>query len=266
MIRTGVTGATGRMGRIVIQRVMAASGFELVAAFERKDSPGIGVPLGDSSSLRGGNRIRIESMREDSLRGLDVLIDFTAPQATLEHVEKAEKAKVAMVIGTTGVEEKGERSIKKASSRIPIVMAPNMSVGANLLFELTRLAGSTLLKYDAEIVEAHHRMKKDAPSGTARRLAQEIARARGWDTSSFVYGRKGTADSRREREIGIHALRAGDIVGRHNVIFSGPGETVELVHQALSREAFAEGAIRAARFIVKKKRGLYDMRDVLAKK
>ena len=192
-------------------------------------------------------------------------IDFTTPEATLNLISLAKKTKTPVVVGTTGFSKSDRRKIENASKTMPILVAPNMSVGANLIFALASQAASLLGEdYDVEITEAHHRHKKDAPSGTARRLAEVIALARGWNLDQVaVYGRHGITGKRPRRQIGIHVIRAGEIIGEHSVIFSGPGETVEIRHHAGSRDAFAEGALVAAQFLVKKRKGLYNMQHVL---
>ena len=266
MIRLGVAGALGRMGKAIIRLASQNREFDLKAAMEREDHAALSQPLGDH--LEGANLERplaVTSPEKTAFKTLDVVIDFTTPAATLKHVGLARMTKTAMVIGTTGFSPSQRKKIEAASKQIPILIAPNMSVGANLIFALASQAASLLSDdYDIEITEAHHRHKKDAPSGTAKRLAEIIARAKGWNLDKVaVYGRRGVTGKRPKRQIGIHVIRAGEIIGEHTAIFSGPGETIEIRHHAGSRDAFAEGALVAAQFIAKKRKGLFGMEDVL---
>ena len=194
-----------------------------------------------------------------------MLIDFSSPEGTRSCVEAAVKIHAGMVIGTTGLNDSDQKILSVASKKIAILQSPNMSIGANFLFEVARLAAQRLKEgYDIEIIEAHHRLKKDAPSGTAKKIAEVIAEQKGWDLKKAArFGRQGLTGERPKEEIGIHVIRAGDIVGEHSVLFSGPGETIELKHSAQSRDAFARGALVAAVFVSKKKNGLYSMADVL---
>jgi len=194
----------------------------------------------------------------------DVLIDFSFPSATEQHALLAAELGKAMVIGTTGLNEKETESVKKAALTIPIVWAPNMSMGVNLLFALVEKAAAMLKGYDIEIIETHHRHKKDAPSGTALRLAEVAASARGLKPEDIItHGRKGNVGERPDTQIGIHAIRAGDIAGEHTVLFATKGERIELTHRASSRECFAIGALKAAEWVLGQKPGLYTMQDVL---
>ncbi len=195
----------------------------------------------------------------------EVLIEFTDPDTTLDHLGMAIEHNKAMVIGTTGFSDEQLEEIKEIAPQIPCVMAPNMSVGVNLLFKLAKEIAPVLGDdYDIEIVEAHHRKKKDAPSGTAMRIAEILAKALGRNLKGVgVYGRKGITGERTKKEIGIHAVRAGDIVGEHTITFAGTGERIEITHRAHSRDTFAQGALRAVKFVAKAKKGLYDMQDVL---
>ncbi len=257
MIRLGVNGALGRMGSAIIRLALASKDFSLAAVFERPGRPEIGTSIGE---------LRIEAPTAAAFKNLDVAIDFTEPDATLGTVGLAGGAGRGVVIGTTGFSPDQIKEIERASVKIPIVFSPNMSVGANLLFDVAADVAFRLGSgYDIEVIEAHHRLKKDAPSGTAKRLAESIARAKGWDLDTVsVYGRKGLTGPRKAEEIGIHVIRAGEIVGDHTVIFSGPGESIEISHKAFSRDAFAQGALLAARFLAGKKNGLFNMQDVLA--
>jgi 4-hydroxy-tetrahydrodipicolinate reductase len=240
-IRIAIAGAGGRMGRTLIEAVNEASGVELAAAFD----------VGDDI--------------EAALGKADCLIDFTRPEGTLKHMEICRKRGVHMVIGTTGMTTEQKLVIQDASRDIPIVFAPNMAVGVNLVFKLLDTAARILNEgYDVEIVEAHHRHKVDAPSGTALRMGEVVASALGRDLAECaVYGREGVTGERPGTQIGFATVRGGDIVGDHTVMFIGAGERVEITHKASSRMHFAQGALRAAQFLSDKTRGLYDMQDVL---
>ena len=240
-IRFAIAGAGGRMGRTLIEAVQAAPGAELAAAFD----------IGDDI--------------EAALGKADCLIDFTRPEGTLKHMEICRKRGVHMVIGTTGMNTEQKLAIQDASRDIPIVFAPNMAVGVNLVFKLLDTAARILNEgYDVEIVEAHHRHKVDAPSGTALRMGEVVATALGRDLAECaVYGREGITGERPVTQIGFSTVRGGDIVGDHTVFFIGTGERVEITHKASSRMHFAQGALRAARFLNGKARGLFDMQDVL---
>lgn len=258
-----IAGSTGRMGRALIEGVLAAEDLRLHAALERPDAPGMGQDAGAFAGLVSG--VPISSDIEAAVRGADVLIDFTRPVATLAHAHACDRAGVAMVIGTTGFTEAEKATLKDVSERVPIMMAPNMSVGVTVLLRLIDLAARTLGdEYDVEIVEAHHRYKVDAPSGTALRMGEVAAAALGRDLSrDAVYGREGVTGERQKRTIGFATVRGGDIVGDHTVLFAGTGERVELTHKASSRGTFAQGALRAARFLAGRDSGLFDMQDVL---
>ncbi len=269
MIRLGVAGAMGRMGSSILK--LAAQNkkvFTPTLALESSGHNGVGRNVSEANAFLVGvglGQMIVKSAPHADWTQLDALIDFTAPEATVEHAKLCAKNGVALVIGTTGLKKAEVARIHEASAKIPIVMASNMSVGANLLFALAAQAAKVLSsEYDIEIVEAHHRHKKDAPSGTALSLAESIAAAKGWKLESCaVYGRHGITGERPKDKIGIHAVRAGEIIGEHTAYFSGPGETIELKHHAASREAFARGALVAAQFVVKKKKGLFNMQDVL---
>lgn len=272
MIRLGVAGAMGRMGSSILR--LAAQNkkvFTPVLALESPGHSGVGRNVGEANSLLVGlglGHMIVKSAPHADWTALDALIDFTAPEATVEHARLCAKNGVALVIGTTGLKKQDVARIEKAAQQIPIVMASNMSVGANLLFALAAEAARVLSsEYDIEIVEAHHRHKKDAPSGTAKSLAESIAAAKGWKLEACaVYGRHGMTGERPKNQIGIHAVRAGEIIGEHTAYYSGPGETIELKHHAASRDAFARGALVAAQFVVRKKKGLFNMQDVLGMK
>jgi 4-hydroxy-tetrahydrodipicolinate reductase len=212
--------------------------------------------------------VRISADLERSLADCDVLVDFTRPEATLEHLEICGSRGIRMVIGTTGFTPQQKKLIGAASRNVAVVMAPNMSVGVNLTFRLIELAAKVLNEgYDVEIIEAHHRHKVDAPSGTALRMGEVIAHALGRDLAECaVYGREGVTGERKLSTIGFATVRGGDIVGDHTALFAGTGERIEITHRAASRATFALGALRAARFLAEKKTGLFDMQDVLGLK
>jgi 4-hydroxy-tetrahydrodipicolinate reductase len=262
-----VSGATGRMGRAVLELAEQDEEFQVKAALENEFHPSIGkllhavVPiLKKSSVVIKGNPIK-------ALHGVDVLIDFTQPEATLGYIDAAMKTRTGMVIGTTGFSKLELKKISNAAKKIPIVQSYNMSVGMNVLFMAVEMVARSLgSAYDVEIIEVHHNQKKDAPSGTAIRLGEGVIKGWGVRYPLFqyaVHGRVGKVGARKRGVIGYHAVRGGDIVGDHTVLFAGPGERLELTHRAHSRYALAQGALKAAHFIVGKKNGLYDMWDVL---
>ncbi len=262
MIKAAVSGACGRMGATIIQVLQSTPGIELAWALERPGHPGVGacppgLDPGRSVSVAPG----IESIPQD----MDVLIDFTSPESTLLNVERCADLGIAAVVGTTGLNAEQKEALHMFAQRTPTVFAPNMSLGVNLLFQLAAQAASVLGdSYDVEIVETHHRMKKDAPSGTALRLAEVIAQALGRNLDDqAVFCRHGMIGERKSGEIGIQTLRGGDIVGEHTLLLAGPGERIELTHRAHSRENFARGAVRAALWVAGKDPGLYSMADVL---
>jgi len=261
MIRVGVTGVCGRMGSRVAALVREAKDMQLASAIERPSHPRIGAPVSDV--IGGGPLPLVVSPKIGE--GLDVIIDFSSPEATVGFAEECARRRVALVSGTTGLDEEQVRRLRAAAAIIPCLWSPNMSVGVNVLFRLTEQVAKALGdEYDVEIVEMHHRFKKDAPSGTAKRLAEKVAAGLGRNLEACaVYGREGLVGERRPEEIGIHAVRGGDVVGDHMIIFSTLGERIELVHRAHSRDVFAHGALRAARFIVGKSPGMYEMADVL---
>jgi 4-hydroxy-tetrahydrodipicolinate reductase len=254
-VKVAVIGAAGRMGREVCRAALETEGVDLVGGTVEPGAPEIGADLGE---LCGFGRTGIAAA-VDPPENAEVLVEFTTPEATLAHLSYARPH----VIGTTGLNEEQRKEVESAAAYAPIVLAPNMSVGVNLLRELVRELSAKLSGYDVEVVEAHHRNKKDAPSGTAFLLARAAAEGRGQGLEDVaVYGREGVAP-REEGEIGIHALRGGAVVGEHRLIFYGLGEEVEVTHRALSRRTFADGALRAAKFAARAKPGLYSMSDVL---
>jgi 4-hydroxy-tetrahydrodipicolinate reductase len=262
-VKLVVAGAGGRMGRALIELVLASKDLRLAAALEAPGSPCVG---GDAGELVGRPcGLKVTTDIASGLAGADCLIDFTRPEATLVHVDACAEKGVSMVIGTTGLSAKQNERIAAAAGRIAIVLAPNMAVGVNVALRLAETAAKALGDgYDVEIIEAHHRNKIDAPSGTALKFGEVIARALGRDLSrNAVHGRKGEVGARDPRAIGFHALRGGDIVGEHTVMFAGEGERIEITVRSSSRATYALGALRAARFVREKGRGLFDMQDVL---
>ena len=261
-LRLAIPGAGGRMGRMIIRLIAESPGLRLGVATERAGSPSIGQ---DAGLLAGVAPLGVRVAPADAPLDADVLIDFTAPGATAELVPRAAAAGVGAVVGTTGLGDRERDVLERAAERIPIVCAANMSLGVNVLFGLLRQAASALGgDYDVEIVEAHHRQKRDAPSGTALAMAGVLAEALGRDLAADLrHGRHGDVGARTPREIGIHAVRGGDVVGDHTVYFYGSGERLELTHRASSRETFARGALRAAEWLRDRDPGLYDMQDVL---
>jgi 4-hydroxy-tetrahydrodipicolinate reductase len=250
-VKVAIAGAGGRMGRSLIEAVLADPGLALAAAFDVPGSPALGQQAGN---------VKISS-DAGSAAGADVLIDFTRPEGTLAHLAHAR----AMVIGTTGFSDSQKKTIEKAAERLPIVMAANFAVGVNAVYKLAETAATILGEgYDVEIIEAHHRHKVDAPSGTALQLGEIVARALKRKLAEVArHGRQGETGERPPRQIGFHAIRGGDIVGEHTVVFAGVGERVELTVRSQSRMTYAAGALRAAKFLQGKPAGLYGMADVL---
>ncbi|RLB10965.1 MAG: 4-hydroxy-tetrahydrodipicolinate reductase [Deltaproteobacteria bacterium] len=267
MVKAIVAGASGRMGKRIISIISETEGIELVGAFERGDHPDVGKDAGIVAGV-GKLGIEIKGSFSEVLDKGDVLIDFTVPEATYEHVRAAAEKGISMVIGTTALSDKLLDEIKEYAKKISCVLSPNMSIGVNVMFKIVKELSKILAEdYDVEIVELHHRFKKDAPSGTALRIAQIIAETKGISLEkTAVYGRKGIVGERSTDELGIHAVRAGDITGEHIVIFGGMGERIELIHRAHSRDNFARGAVKAAMWVVNQPPGLYDMQDVLGLK
>jgi 4-hydroxy-tetrahydrodipicolinate reductase len=254
--RVAVIGAAGRMGRELCRAAIETEGIELAGGTVEPGAPELGSDLGE---LCGSGKIGVPAT-EDPPESAGVLIEFTTPEATVAHLSYGKPH----VIGTTGLSEAQVSKVEKAARSVPIVLAPNMSVGVNLLRDVVRELSAKLGEgYDIEVVEAHHRNKKDAPSGTALFLARAAAEGRGKDLDEVaVYGREGLSP-RREGEIGIHALRGGAVVGEHRLVFYSGGEEVEITHRALSRRTFADGALRAARFAADARPGLYSLADTL---
>jgi 4-hydroxy-tetrahydrodipicolinate reductase len=257
LTRIAVVGAAGRMGREVCRAALEDDSFELAGGVVEAQAPELGADLGE---LCGWGRAGVAAT-EDPPDVADALVEFTTPEATVEHLGYGRP----VVIGTTGLSDGQLARVEDAAGNVPVVLAPNMSVGVSLVREVVRELSEKLgAFYDVEIVEAHHRNKVDAPSGTALLLARAAAEGRDRNLDEVaVFGREGRSP-REEGEIGIHALRGGAVVGEHRVAFFGPGEEVEVTHRALSRRTFAAGALRAARFVAGAQPGLYSMRDVLS--
>jgi 4-hydroxy-tetrahydrodipicolinate reductase len=261
-----IAGSSGRMGRALLEAVFQSPDMRLHAALERNDSPFLGKDAGELIGAPCG--VQISDRLEQALSGANALIDFTRPEGTMAHLDVCRRLKVGMVIGTTGLSAEQKARIADGAREIPIMLAPNMSVGVTLMLNLLQQAARVLQEgYDIEIIEAHHRHKVDAPSGTALRMGEVIAEALGRDLSKVaVYGREGVTGERQPSTIGFATVRGGDIVGDHTALFAGTGERLEITHKASSRATFAVGALRAARFLAGKASGLFDMRDVLGLK
>lgn len=261
--RIGILGAGGRMGRMLIEAALKDAQVVIGAAFDIPGSPAVGKTVGELVGVPCD--VVVGDDVAAGLAHVDCLIDFTRPQGTLEHIELCRKAGVGIIIGTTGFEADGKEKIAAAAREIPVVFAPNMAVGVNVVFKLLETAARILNEgYDIEIVEAHHRLKIDAPSGTALRMGEVVAGALGRSLEECaVYGREGVTGERDPSTIGFATVRGGDIVGDHTVMFCGLGERVEVTHKASSRMPYALGSMRAARFIAGRKSGLFDMQDVL---
>ncbi|MBC7944322.1 MAG: 4-hydroxy-tetrahydrodipicolinate reductase [Burkholderiales bacterium] len=263
VLHIGVAGASGRMGRALIEAIAQAPDMRLQAALDIAGSPSLGRDAGAPIGAPCG--VVISDDIEAALSGCATLIDFTRPEGTLRHLMACRARGVSMVIGTTGMNAEQKAVLAECARDIAIVFAPNMSVGVNLVFKLVEIAADVLDEsFDAEIIEAHHRHKIDAPSGTALRMGELIAAARKQQLAeNAVYERHGVTGERPASAIGFATVRGGDIVGDHTALFAGAGERVEITHKATSRATFAQGALRAARFLADKKSGLYDMQDVL---
>ncbi len=262
-LRVAVAGASGRMGRMLIESVRGSTDLALGGALDIPSSPALGQ---DASAFLGSPcGVAITSDLRAGLAGCDVLIDFTRPEGTLAHLAACRELGVRAVIGTTGFSEAQKAQIAEHAKAVGIVLAPNMSVGVNVVLKLLDLAARTLNEgYDIEVVEAHHRHKVDAPSGTALKMGEVLAQALGQELKDCaVYAREGITGERRAGSIGFATVRGGDIVGDHTVLFAGTGERVEIRHQATSRANFAQGALRAARFVAARGPGLYGMDEVL---
>lgn len=261
-----ISGASGRMGQMLIEAIGASDDCTLAGALDVAASPAIGS---DAAAFLGRNSgVLITSDLHAGLKNAQTLIDFTRPEGTLAHLRECRKLGVNLVIGTTGFSEAQKAEIAEAAQDIAIVMAPNMSVGVNVTLKLLELAAKALSTgYDIEIIEAHHRHKVDAPSGTALKMGEVIAQALGRDLKDCaVYAREGVTGERDPSSIGFATIRGGDIVGDHTVLFAGIGERIEITHKSSSRATYAQGSLRAARFLAGKRQGLFDMFDVLGLK
>ncbi len=263
MVKVVVTGAAGRMGTQIVRLVRATEGMAISGAVERA-----GAPIGqDAGVLAGLGPIGVAVVDDlaKALAGADAVIDFTSHEASARHAEVCAERGVPLVVGSTGFTPEAKARVAAAARKIPIVLAPNMSVGVTVLFDLVRQAARVLGEaYDVEVVEIHHKKKRDAPSGTAVRLGEVAAEALGRDAKdALAYARHGILGERPPWQIGVQTLRGGDVVGEHTVFFCGEGERLELTHRATSREQFARGAVRAAQWIAGRPAGLYDMADVL---
>ncbi len=264
MIRVAVTGAAGRMGKTLVQAIHDAEGLTLGAAFEHPDNAAVGLDAGDVAGV-GSQGVAIAGDPARCVNEFDVVIDFTIPVATLGLAKVCREHGKAMVIGTTGFSEAELNQLRDVSSDIAVFMAPNMSVGVNLVFKLIEIAARALGdSVDVEVIEAHHRHKIDAPSGTAVKMGEILAEALDRDLEKdAIYGRHGITGARERKTIGFSTLRGGDIVGEHTVLYAGEGERIEITHRASSRMNFAQGALRAVHYVADKPAGLYDMQMLL---
>lgn len=262
-LKIAIAGANGRMGRALVEAIARREDCVLSGALEHADSPALGMDAGFAVGLNTGVNISHDAVKV--LTEADVLIDFSRTESTLNYLAACEKMGVNMIIGTTGFDETGKARINQAAAKIGIVFAPNFSVGVNLTFALLDIAARVLNEgYDVEIIEAHHRHKVDAPSGTALRMGEVVAHALGRDLKQCaVYGREGHTGARDANTIGFATIRGGDVVGDHTALFATDGERVEISHKASSRATFANGAVRAAVWLQQHKTGLFDMQDVL---
>lgn len=266
MIRIIIGGSSGRMSKRIISLLSKEKDIRITAAIEKKNHEDIGKEL---RNVRGVEFDNLTCQVTDDLRKViddsDVIIEFTTPKVTLKHLKEAVKFKKAMIIGTTGLNKRELNEIKKASSKIAVFFSPNMSLGVNLVFSLLEKTSSSLpSNYHTEIVETHHKFKKDAPSGTAKRMAEIIAKTRRDNPDKvIVFGREGISGQRPDNQICIHAVRAGSVVGKHEVKFISDEEEILITHNAFSRDIFAKGAVLAAKFLSKKKKGFYTMADLI---
>jgi 4-hydroxy-tetrahydrodipicolinate reductase len=265
-IQIAIAGASGRMGKTLIEAILNHPDCELAGAFDQAGSPSIGRDAGDFMGISSG--VLVTDNTDSALVNADVLIDFTRPEGTLHHLTLCEKYRVKAVIGTTGFEPKQLEALKKAAEKVAMVWSPNMAVGVNATFKLLEVAAKILSQgYDIEVIEAHHSKKVDAPSGTALRMGEVVAKGLGVDLQDVgVFAREGITGERKAGTIGFSTIRGGDIVGDHTVLFAGIGERIEITHKSSSRMTYAQGSIRAAQFLIGHEKGLYDMQDVLGLK
>jgi 4-hydroxy-tetrahydrodipicolinate reductase len=251
-----ICGIGGKMGSIITELALKDNDFFIKGGIEAKGHPLIGSKIKDA--------VKIFDNLEDLIGGNDIVIDFTTPSASMEFLKKVKEKRGKIVIGTTGFRKEQLEEIKEASKYIPVFLSPNMSLGVNLFFEIIKYSSKLLKNYEVEIEEIHHHFKKDAPSGTAKKIAEIICNERNLKIEEVLkYGRSGMGGERKFEEIGIHSLRIGDIVGEHYIYFGGNGEIIEISHRCYNREAFALGALKSAKFINKKEVGLYGMEDLL---
>ena len=264
MIKVIIAGAAGRMGCRLVALIKDSTLLTLSGAIEGKGHHALGDDAWETAGC-GRSGVPITEDFETLLDRGEVLVDFSAPEATLQHLRAVAQHRRAMVIGTTGFSAAQLEELKSLASQVPCVLSPNMSVGINLIYKVISEMAKTLGDdYDIEVIEAHHRQKKDAPSGTALKIAEVLAKAVNRELDQVgIYARKGLIGERKKGEIGIQTIRAGDIVGDHTILFGGMGERIEVTHRASSRDTFARGALRAARWVVRQPPGLYDMMDVL---
>jgi 4-hydroxy-tetrahydrodipicolinate reductase len=262
-LRIAIAGASGRMGKMLIETVLAAQDTELTGALDVEGSPSIGTDPGASWGLQTDIRIAYEL--DKGLANAKYLIDFTRPEGTLAHARYCAEHGINMIIGTTGLTEEQQQELSTYSDQIAIVFAPNMSVGVNATLKLIELAAKILNQdYDVEIIESHHKHKVDAPSGTALKMGEIVAKAQNKNLKEWaVLSREGHTGERKEGTIGFATIRGGDIVGDHTVLFAGDGERIEISHKSASRMSYAQGALRAARYLADKQNGYFDMQDVL---
>jgi 4-hydroxy-tetrahydrodipicolinate reductase len=261
--RIAISGATGRMGRMLIETVLADPHARLAGALDIDSSPLLGRDAAEFMGVQSG--VRITHDPSVALKQADVLIDFTRPEATLGYLQSCTSHHVKAVIGTTGFDAQGLATIRQFAEKHAVVFAPNMSVGVNITLKILQSAGRYLKEgFDIEVIEAHHRHKVDAPSGTALKMGEVVAKATGRDLAQVArYAREGHTGERPANEIGFSVIRGGDIVGDHTVLFAGSGERIEITHKSSSRATYAQGAVRAAKFLQDKALGLFDMQDVL---
>lgn len=265
MTRVAIIGAAGRMGRVLIEAVDLNDGAELGAALVMASDPMLGVEAGAMAGLNKTFNVNTSSDLQAQIDDFDVLIDFTAPEATMKNIEICKAAGKKIVIGTTGLNDEQKKQLETAAQEMAIVFAPNYSVGVNLCLNLLRMASKVMGDdSDIEVIEMHHKHKVDAPSGTALRMGEVIAETMDWDLNEVAcYGREGQTGARPHKQIGFETIRGGDVVGDHTVMFATEGERVEITHKAQSRMTFAKGAVRAAVWLSEKDTGIYDMSDVL---
>lgn len=263
-LKIGMFGASGRMGRRIIELANEDEDFQVTGAIEYPGHPAVGQPLGPLFNIAGLDVTLVGSLHK-AVNAIDCIIAFATPEATLDCVRDAQADRKPLVIGTTGLTEEQTTEIVRLSKHVPILMAANMSIGINVLLAISRrLAGLLGDQFDIEIIEAHHNQKTDSPSGTALMLGEAMAEATGTTLEKDgVFGRQGIVGTRPKGEIGIHAIRGGDIAGDHTILFAGQGEQIEVSHRAHSRDNFARGALTAAKFIVKQPAGFYTMQDAL---